>query len=292
MENLSKTCSAPRRIGFYPCCCGDIEEPRRFLAPYVDEILFCDLSRSDIWDKVRDEPGLPAATFLKGDVRDIIGTLDRPLKVLFYRNDSNAEGGSGLHIVGRILLPKILARFDRDGGWIFTDGANSKGGKTFAKLLGADGYGKPSWGFHIRKLDGCNLQNKCGAPVHALKVSPLPPIMPQMATRAGWVPPRDYTFDSLDALWEFCTANNRLVPLPPQWNQLYGILKNTCQKPSGGWEPPLPLVLAAWHHSMPIEKQLRFKEHLRWAEAQNQLPEITAFLRSLPETHWCHFGEI
>lgn len=97
---------------------------------------------------------------------------------------------------------------------------------------------------------------------------------------------------TFDSLWEFCTDSNRLVPMPPKWNDLYGLLKNTRQKPSGGWEPPLPLILAAWYHSMPIEKQLRFKEHLQWAQAQSQLEEIGAFLRSLPESQWCHFGEI
>jgi hypothetical protein len=98
--------------------------------------------------------------------------------------------------------------------------------------------------------------------------------------------------ETLESLWKYCTANNRLVPMPPEWNKLYGMLKNTRQKPSGGWEPPLPLILAAWHHSMPIEKQLRFKEHLDWAEREGQLEEVSQFLRSLPENQWCHFGEI
>ena len=56
-----------------------------------------------------------------------------------------------------------------------------------------------------------------------------------------------------DALWAECTAHKRLVPMPPQWSQLYKLLKNTRRGHSGGWEPPLPLILAAWHYSMPIE---------------------------------------
>lgn len=98
--------------------------------------------------------------------------------------------------------------------------------------------------------------------------------------------------DTLEGLWAFCTANNRLVPLPPQWNTLYGMLKNTQQKPSGGWHPSLPLILAAWHDSMPITKQLRFKEHLEWAESQGQLAAVGDYLRSLDEKQWCHFGEV
>jgi len=98
--------------------------------------------------------------------------------------------------------------------------------------------------------------------------------------------------ETLDSLWEYCTADKRLVPMPWRWNQVYGMLKNTRQKPSGGWEPPAPLILAAWHHSLPIEKQLRFKEHIQWAQAQGQLDELDSFLRSLPETQWWHFGQI
>ena len=100
------------------------------------------------------------------------------------------------------------------------------------------------------------------------------------------------TAAAFDALWSDCTEHNRLVPMPQQWSQLYELLKNTRQKPSGGWEPPLPPILAAWHHTMPIEKQLRFKAHLEWAQQHDQLDQIGAFLRALPEDQWCHFGEV
>jgi hypothetical protein len=43
---------------------------------------------------------------------------------------------------------------------------------------------------------------------------------------------------------------------------------------------------------MPIEKQLRFKEHIQWASRENQLDEVGKFLRILPEEKWVHFGEI
>jgi hypothetical protein len=288
MENPSST-SSPHRIGFYPCCCDDIEEPRRFLAPLVDEILFCDIKRCKAWDHVRDEEGLPKATFIQGDVRELIATLP-PLRVLFYRNDSNGESGSGLHIVGRIWLPKILARFDWAGGWIFSDGANSNGGKSFQKLLCSDWHEKPSSGFRFRKVDGFNLSNRHGLPVHAIEVKPLP--LKLKKVRFGWVEPGDKHAETVKSLWNYCTANDRLVPMPNQWSDLYAMLRSTHQKPSGGWEPPLPLILAAWHHSMPIDKQMRFKEHLKWAEVHGQLEEISCFLRSLTETQWCHFGEI
>jgi hypothetical protein len=98
--------------------------------------------------------------------------------------------------------------------------------------------------------------------------------------------------ETFDWLWAYCTANKRLVPMPSEWAELHGMLANTQRKPSGGWEPPLPLILAAWHCTMPIEKQLRFREHIQWASEQNQLDEVGAFLRALPDEKWAHFGEI
>lgn len=92
-----------------------------------------------------------------------------------------------------------------------------------------------------------------------------------------------------DSLWAYCNERKRAIPR--DWNKLYNMLANTKQKSSGGWEPALPLILAAWHETMPIEKQLRFKEHIEWARDQGQLDEISAYLRSLPEHEWYHFGE-
>ena len=96
---------------------------------------------------------------------------------------------------------------------------------------------------------------------------------------------------AIDALWADCPASNRRVPMPPQRNQLYGLLKNARQKPFGGREPPLPLILAARHHTKPIEKQLRFKEHLERAQQDNPPDQFSAFLRALAEDPCYHFGE-
>jgi len=170
MEDPSANSS--RRIGFYPCCCDDIEEPRRILAPFVDEILFCDLKRRTVWKQVREEPGLPTAIFVQGDVRDLIPNLP-PLTVLFYRNDSSGEGGSRLHIVGKDLLPLILRRFDPAGGWIFSDGSNS--GRSFQNLLSPAWHAKPSYGFKLRRVEKLSVKNHHGGSLHAIEVKPLEP---------------------------------------------------------------------------------------------------------------------
>jgi hypothetical protein len=96
--------------------------------------------------------------------------------------------------------------------------------------------------------------------------------------------------ETFDALWAHCTANKRAIPR--DWQRLYEMLAEKKQKPSGGWEPPLPLILAAWNETMPVEKQLRFKEHIQWAADHNQLDEVGAYLRALSEEQWFHFGEL
>ncbi|MCC6864561.1 MAG: hypothetical protein IT280_00210 [Ignavibacteria bacterium] len=91
-------------------------------------------------------------------------------------------------------------------------------------------------------------------------------------------------------LLEYVKANNRICPIPTEWNKLYQLLKNTKRK-GGGWEPALPLILAAWWETSEIQKVLRFIDHIEWAESNGQLEEISKFLFELKEEEWHHLGE-
>lgn len=94
-----------------------------------------------------------------------------------------------------------------------------------------------------------------------------------------------------DKLWKYCTSNNRICPIPQKWNELFDMLHNKKQKSSGVWEPPLPLILAAWYDTPALSKQLRLKEHLEWAQKEKQLDDLSNFLYSLKEEEWFHLGE-
>lgn len=96
--------------------------------------------------------------------------------------------------------------------------------------------------------------------------------------------------ETIDGLWAYCQDNNRAIPR--DWNRLYKMLANTRQKPSGGWEPSLPLILATWNTTLPIQKIMRFREHIEWANEQGQLDEIGAYLRKLSDAEWFHFEEL
>ena len=94
----------------------------------------------------------------------------------------------------------------------------------------------------------------------------------------------------LDELLSSCRAADRICPMPQRWNQLYKLLPER-RRDGVGWQPPLPLILAAWWETTDSEKQSRFEQHLRWAADHGALPEVIAYLHSLPETEWHHVGE-
>jgi hypothetical protein len=96
--------------------------------------------------------------------------------------------------------------------------------------------------------------------------------------------------ETFNSFWAYCSANGRAIPR--DWQRLYEMLAEKKRKPSGGWGPPLPLLLAAWHRTTPSEKQSRFKEHIQWAADHIQLDEVEPYLRALSEGQWFHVAEL
>jgi len=124
------------------------------LAGLVDEVIFCDCRRFTVAPAGTSRDNLPATRFLQGDVREVIHNLP-PIDVLFYRNDSTGEGGSGVFILGKQWLKAILDRFSPAGGLIITDGSNSGEG-LFRKMIRAQGYTRQSWGWRFQPTQAQN----------------------------------------------------------------------------------------------------------------------------------------
>src|SRR5215831_21114693 len=86
------------RVAFYPCCGPDIERPLDLLRLYADEVIFCDINKTlrPRWQRCLNalRPPGPRPTFLIGHVRQVISQITW-INVLFYRRDSDGEGGSG-----------------------------------------------------------------------------------------------------------------------------------------------------------------------------------------------------
>ena len=81
------------------------------------------------------------------------------------------------------------------------------------------------------------------------------------------------------------TKDGRVCPQPDRWNELWNLLPDR-RRVGNGWEPSLPLILAAWHHTSDADKRERFLLHLKWAESHGKLDDVIEFLKSLPPSEW------
>jgi hypothetical protein len=93
--------------------------------------------------------------------------------------------------------------------------------------------------------------------------------------------------EQLKSLLDYCSENERVCPQPQKWNELWELLPNRGRNGSG-WEPALPLILAAWYDTPVMLKMLRLREHIEWANSHEALDLIDKFIRDLPETDWYH----
>jgi hypothetical protein len=96
--------------------------------------------------------------------------------------------------------------------------------------------------------------------------------------------------ETVESLIAYCRENDRVCPMPQKWNELWKMLPNR-RHVGVGWEPALPLILAAWHNTPAMIKMLRLVEHVEWAEKHAVLPQIGTFVRGLREEDWHHLGE-
>jgi hypothetical protein len=96
--------------------------------------------------------------------------------------------------------------------------------------------------------------------------------------------------DRYAKLLEYVEANGRVCPQPMAWSRLWEMLPER-RRVGGGWEPGLPLILAAWWDTPGLAKHLRFLEHLEWAYEHGCLAAVDAHVRALPESEWYHFGD-
>jgi hypothetical protein len=93
------------------------------------------------------------------------------------------------------------------------------------------------------------------------------------------------TNEKLEALLAYVQAEGRICPKPQLWNELWKMIPNK-QRVGSRWEPPLPLILAAWSHSTGLEKMLRLEEHIMYAAKHGVLDEVDHYFRQLSRNDW------
>jgi hypothetical protein len=130
----------------------DLVRPIEILAPYADEVIFCDKDIRIAADQqilIAKRPNSsPRARVQCCDARDAVKDIAY-IDVLFYRRDGVGEGGSGLFVLGDSFLPDILVRFRPTGGLIITDGSNSRG-SNFKRMIRQSGLIKHGWRFEAQ----------------------------------------------------------------------------------------------------------------------------------------------
>ena len=52
--------------------------------------------------------------------------------------------------------------------------------------------------------------------------------------------------DTVESLVAYCRENGRVCPQPTLWNELWEMLPDR-RRVGSGWEPPVLLILTAWH---------------------------------------------
>lgn len=79
--------------------------------------------------------------------------------------------------------------------------------------------------------------------------------------------------------------------MPKEWKQLYDMLPDT-RRLGNSWDPPLPLILGAWHDTPALQKLIRLREHMVWANEYGVLEAVDRYVRSILESGWFPVGEV
>lgn len=94
----------------------------------------------------------------------------------------------------------------------------------------------------------------------------------------------------IDELIKYIKDKKRVCPKHDAWNILWEMLPDKVRV-GNGWEPSLPLILAAWWETTDREKQNRLIEHINYASEKGMLDKIDQYLRALSEDQWVCEGE-
>jgi hypothetical protein len=91
--------------------------------------------------------------------------------------------------------------------------------------------------------------------------------------------------NQLEELLHFVQSEGRICPESGKWHELWEMLPDK-KRVGNGWQPPLPLILAAWDNTSGIEKMLRLRQHIEYAGEKGILNVVGQYLRSLSKDDW------
>jgi hypothetical protein len=89
----------------------------------------------------------------------------------------------------------------------------------------------------------------------------------------------------LEELMTESRKDKRVCPQPRIWNEIWERLPNR-RRMGVGWEPPAPLILAAWWETSDADKRDRFHSHLRWTAEHGAIGEIGDLIFKMQPQDW------
>ena len=134
------------------------------------------------------------------------------------------------------------------------------------------------WQAETRRLD------HAFAPTQPPDAAPLAPGKPVAVAEPELAKARNL---SADLLMTAARRNNRVCPRPGPWSHLYEALEGSRYD---DLQPP-PVEAALWPILSSLEKRVRFREHVLWAQRHGRLKRVAAFMQTLAEGDWLHVGE-
>ena len=90
---------------------------------------------------------------------------------------------------------------------------------------------------------------------------------------------------TLEKLMAEATKDRRVCPQPTAWNRLWELLPNR-RRVGVGWQPPLPLILAALWEASDSDKRNRFHSYLRWASDHGAIEPVANLLSNMKPEDW------
>jgi hypothetical protein len=84
--------------------------------------------------------------------------------------------------------------------------------------------------------------------------------------------------------------NNRACPKFASWVALHDVLMQAAVRGPGP-PPPGPVAREDWAHVSPLNKRLRLREQINWAQGAGCLDRVVALLASLDEDQWEHMQD-
>lgn len=97
--------------------------------------------------------------------------------------------------------------------------------------------------------------------------------------------------EKAQALLEYCLINHRVCPKRDFWNYLWVINAKTKTFDSILNQNKLPVLDKNSTEKEKIQRSVRLRKYIEYADKNKLIDEMDKFLRSIPEDKWHHFYE-